>query len=184
MHADLMLGDHEQSLTPGCHAQIEAEANYTAGQLLFLQERFVHAANDSVPSLSAVRDLKSDFGNTYTTTFWRYIEGAHTNLPMVGLIGAHPKRPSGTFNISRPFRHLIESPAFSVAFGGVTPAELHRAITSYCGPQRAGPLGSAELVLPDGNGDPHVFFFESFSNTYDCLTLGIYQRRHSRVVGF
>src|SRR6266704_5158962 len=36
-HADLMLGDHEQSLTPGCHAQVEAEANYTAGQLLFLQ---------------------------------------------------------------------------------------------------------------------------------------------------
>lgn len=34
-HEDLMLGDQEQTLVPGCHAQIEAEANYAAGQLLF-----------------------------------------------------------------------------------------------------------------------------------------------------
>lgn len=81
-HADLMLGDHEQSLTPACHAQIEAEANYAAGQLLFLQSRFLTAANDTGPTLSAVRALKAEFGNTYTTTFWRYIESAQ---PPAGL---------------------------------------------------------------------------------------------------
>ncbi len=183
-HADLMLGDHEQSLTPGCHAQIEAEANYTAGQLLFLQDRFLTAANDSTPTLDAVRALKSGFGNTYTTTFWRFIEGAHTDLPMIGLIGPHPRRLPANFNVSDPFRYVIESPAFVETFKSVAVADLHRAVSSYCGGQRAGPLGAAEIVLTDRNGDGHVFHFESFGNTYDCLTLAVYRRRHARVVGF
>ncbi|WP_244608443.1 ImmA/IrrE family metallo-endopeptidase [Bradyrhizobium algeriense] len=183
-HADLMLGDHEQSLTPGCHAQVEAEANYTAGQLLFLQARFVQAANDTLPSLDAVRSLKSDFGNTYTTTFWRYIEGAHTQLPMIGMIGPHPRRPPANFDAMRPFRYLIESPAFADKFRSIIPAEIHRAISSYCGHQRAGPLGSGEALLTDKNDDQHVFLFETFCNTYDCLSLAVYQRPHLRIVGF
>lgn len=179
-HADLMLGDHEQSLTPGCHAQIEAEANYTAGQLLFLQQRFITAANDSIPTLDSVRSLKGDFGNTYTTTFWRFIEGAHTSVPMIGMIGPHPRRPRGK---AQPFRYVIESPAFAAMFNSVGETELHRAISSYCGAQGGGALGSAEVVISDKNGDPHVFFFESFFNTYDCLTLAVYRRPYARVVG-
>jgi len=183
-HADLMLGDHEQSLTPGCHAQIEAEANYTAGQLLFLQDRFLTAANDSTPTLDAVRVLKGDFGNTYTTTFWRFIEGAHTSVPMIGMIGPHPRRPPNNFNANEPFRYVIESPAFAATFNSVGAAELYDAVSSYCGGQRAGPLGSAEVVLTDKNGESHVFHFETFCNTYDCLTLAVYRRPYARVVGF
>ncbi len=182
-HADLMLGDHAQSLTPDCHAQVEAEANYTAGQLLFLQDRFLTAANDSTPTLDAVRALKGGFGNTHTTTFWRFIEGAHTSVPMMGMIGAHPRRLSANFNANKPFRYVIESPAFVAGFESVKGEELHRAISSYCGGQRAGPLGSAEVVLTDKNGERHVFHFETFSNTYDCLTLAVYRRPYTRAVG-
>jgi len=183
-HADLMLGDHEQSLTPGCHAQIEAEANYTAGQLLFLQDRFLTAANDSSPTLDAVRALKGGFGNTYTTTFWRFIEGAHTSVPMIGMIGPHPRRPPAKLNANEPFRYVIESPAFVATFNSVGAAELYGAVSSYCSGQRAGPLGSAEVVLTDKNGESHVFHFETFCNTYDCLTLAVHRRPYARAVGF
>lgn len=179
-HEDAMLGDHEQTLIPACHAQIEAEANYAAGQLLFLKERFTDTANDTHPSLSSLRALKSDFGNTYTTTFWRYIEGAHANLPMLGMIGPHPRRPPADFDASIPFRHIIESPAFRLKFHSLDPTDLYNTLVSYCGRQRAGPLGSAEVPFEDRNGDSHVFLFESFCNTYDCLTLAVYQRPHSR----
>src|SRR5207249_959446 len=37
-HRDFLLGDNEQTLDPSCHAIIEAEANYGAGQLLFMQD--------------------------------------------------------------------------------------------------------------------------------------------------
>lgn len=41
-------------------------------------------------------------------------------------------------------------------------------IGSQCG----GPLG--EVVLTDDNGDRHRFYFETFFNRYDALTLGLY----------
>lgn len=181
-HADLMLGDHDQTLTPACHAQIEAEANYAAGQILFLQERFRNVANDAAPSLDAVRQLKESFGNTYTTTFWRFIEDTNQQLPMVGMIGPHPRRRSGN-DQQPPFRYIVESPAFRLMFEIPTVPKLEAILKTYCGAQRAGPLGTAQTTLTDRNGDDHVFRFESFFNHYDCLTLAVYQRRHVKVVG-
>jgi hypothetical protein len=35
-----MMGDTEYSLRPECHEKVEAEANYGAGRLLFLQGIF------------------------------------------------------------------------------------------------------------------------------------------------
>ncbi|MBP2490934.1 hypothetical protein JOH50_006730 [Rhizobium leguminosarum] len=179
-HEDLMLGDQEQTLTPGCHDQIEAEANYAAGQLLFLQAQFQIAANDSAPGLDAVRSLKGAFGNTYTTTFWRFIEDSHREIPMIGLIGGHPRHPKqGKPN----FRHIIESPAYRAMFDSLSVEHLLQAMRTYCKYQKSGPLGAGEISIVDKRGETHVFLFESFSNTYDCLTLATYQRPHARVVG-
>lgn len=182
-HEDLMLGDHEQTLSPGCHAQIEAEANYAAGQLLFLQSRFRNAANDYTPSLEAIRNLKGNFGNTYTTTFWRFIEDCHNQLPMIGLIGSHP-RLSVVGENGTKFRHMIESPAYRSRFESLSVDRLNREILTYCQYRKAGPLGSNEVCIKDRRGERHVFLFETFSNTYDCLTLATYRRPHACIAGF
>ena len=180
-HDDLMLGDQEQTLTPACHLDIEAEANYAAGQLLFLQSKFRSAANDSAPGLDAVRALKGVFGNTYTTTFWRFIKDSHQDMPMIGLIGQHPHFPK---QASEPgIRHIIESPAYKKMFETIPVDRLLQAVRSYCQYRRNGPLGVGEVKVVDKRGDAHVFLFETFSNTYDCLTIGTYQRPHARVVG-
>ena len=121
---------------------------------------------------------------TYTTTFWRFIESTHGHLPMIGMIGSHPRRPPANFNDAQPFRHIIESPTFRAQFPGVTAGQLHAAVVGYCGAQRAGPLGAGEVLLQDAAGSSHLFAFETFSNSYDCLTLGVYQRPYSKVVGF
>jgi len=180
-HEDLMLGDNEHSLVPSCHAQIEAEANYAAGQLLFLQSRFRIAANDSAPSLDAIRALKGCFGNTYTTTFWRFIEDSHKDVPMIGLIGCHPRFPNDAGGDG--FRHIVESPAYRSMFESIPVERLRREILTYCQFRKAGPLGSGEVSITDRRGERHIFLFESFSNTYDCLTLATYQRPQPRVVG-
>lgn len=182
-HEDLMLGDQEQTLSPGCHAQIEAEANYAAGQLLFLQSRFSNAANDYAPNLDAIRYLKGNFGNTYTTTFWRFIEDCHHQLPMLGLIGGHPQL-SVDGVIGTDIRHIIESPAYKSKFESLTIDRLNREILTYCQYRKAGPLGSNEVTIKDRRGERHIFLFETFSNTYDCLTLATYQRPHASISGF
>jgi len=61
-------------------------------------------------------------------------------------------------------------------------ADLFRDVANYCGSQDGGPLGEDELILTADNGAQHYFFFETFFNRYDALTLGKYVRPKAPVV--
>lgn len=179
-HEGMMLGDTEQTLTPACHEIMEAEANYTAGQILFLAGRFGLEAADSTPSLDLVRGLSTAFGNTLTSTLWRFVEQGHAGRSMVALVSGHPHplRRKADFNSSKPCRYCVESPTFRERFGRLTETDLFGVIVSYCGSQGGGGLGKAEVVLSDHNGDQHVFLFETFFNRHEALTLGYWLRPH------
>lgn len=173
-HAGMMFGDTEQTLTPACHEKVEAEANYAAGQLLFLGTRFVAEATASVPSLDLVKTLSKSFGNTLTSTLWRFAEEAHGDRPMVALVTGHPhptKRKIG-FDPAAPCRYCVESPPFRERFGTITEPQLFELIVSYSGAQRGGNLGQDEVLLLDRNGNGHIFAFETFFNGHEALTLG------------
>ena len=180
-HAGMMLGDTEQTLTPSCHEIIEAEANYAAGQLLFMADRFRAEATTTTPSLDVVKKLSRDFGNTVTSTLWRFVEQAHGNRPMVALVTGHPhpakRKPD--FDAAKPCRYCVESPLFRERFGQILESELFSVIVGYSGAQRGGKLGEAEVVLHDRNGERHVFAFETFFNSHEALTLGYWLRPQS-----
>lgn len=174
-HRGFLFGDSEEELRLSCHEKLESEANYTAGQLLFLQERFTAEANDLPITLKVIRDLAKEFGNTMTSTLWRFVEETHPGLPMVGIVSPNPNRLNESdYDFEDPCRYCIESPAFRERFGQMTEFELFRVIAEYCKPLRAGPLGEVEALLRDRNGDAHTFRFQSFGNGYDVLTLGVY----------
>ncbi len=173
-HKEFLHGDNKASLHPDCHQQIEAEANFAAGRLLFLQDRFLCEARDTKVSLKAAIDLKKKFGNTYSSTLWRYVESLGDSTPLLGVICDHPNRPSKEFNLDCPCRHFIRSLKFAQMFSTVSERKVFSGIDSYCGYQRGGPLGDGQVVLKDDNGVRHVFHFESWSNSYDVLTLGRY----------
>ena len=183
-HEDLMFGDNAYTLSQDCREQIEAEANFAAGNLLFLRERFTAEVRDLDPSIKNVRELHTVFGNTLSTTLYRFVESAGVERPIVGMITDHPhvSRRSDTFDPANPCRHFIQSPAFAQCFGRTSEAELFTAVASYCGSQRGGPLGEEELILTDDNGRKHYFYFETFFNRYDALTLGTYLRPAARVL--
>ncbi len=179
-HAGMMLGDTEQTLTPACHQVMEAEANYAAGQLIFLAKRFAVEATASAPSLALVRSLSAGFGNTMTSTLWRFVEQAHCGRPIVALVSGHPhpiRRKAG-FDPKNPCRYCIESPTFRQRFAGLTEINLFAATVAYCGAQRGGSLGRGEVVLSDINGERHAFDFETFFNGHEALTLGVWMRGH------
>ena len=173
-HEGMMLGDTEQTLTPSCHEIMEAEANYAAGQLLFLAGRFRDEACDTAPTLANVRDLSGTFGNTITSTLWRYVEHGHGGRVLVALVSGHPHpgRRQTTFDPANPCRYCVQSPQFRARFSQLSERELFAAAASYAGAQRRGPLGEGELRLSDRNGTAHRFRFESFFNGYEALTLG------------
>jgi hypothetical protein len=133
-HSNLHLGDNEFSLNPTCHAQMEAEANYAAGRLLFLQDRFRRDALDCAISIASVKSLKRAFGNTMSSTLWRYVEEVGGASPMVGVICCHPHRPSSDFDPNNPCRH---------SFSKISAKNLFQVIQAYCGSQSGGPLAIA-----------------------------------------
>ena len=185
-----MHGDNNWTLSQACHENIEAEANFGAGRLLFLRDRFTQEALDLSLSLASVKLLHGEFGNTFSSTLWRFVETVGTERPIIGMISCHPhvsKRPAD-FNPADPCRHCIQSPAFAEHFGSLTEIDLFEAVASYCAPKMGGPLGTAELILTDDNGDEHRFVFESFFIRYrapavgEALTLGVYEGPAARMV--
>lgn len=183
-HAGMMLGDTELTLTPACHEIMEAEANYGAGQLLFLAHRLAMEATDSIPSLNLVRSPSKSFGNTMTSTLWRFVEQAHGGRPIVALVTGHPHptRRKSDFDAAQPCRYCVESPPFRERFGVLEETDLFTVIVAYCGSQGGGSLGQSEVVLYDRNGEPHLFGFETFFNRHDALTLGHWLRPHATAV--
>jgi hypothetical protein len=189
-HDDVMHGDNKYTLLPHCDEQVEAEANYGAGRLLFLRERFAIQARDLPIALASVQSLRGDFGNTISSTLWRFVEVVGVQRPLVGLITCHPhpSRRQPDFDPTKPCRHCIQSAGFAARFSRITEQNLFNAISSYCNPKLGGPIGMAELILTDDNGDEHVFTFESFFIKYkppavgEALTLGVYTRPNVRIV--
>lgn len=184
-HADVMHGDNAHTVSRDCHDQIEAEANFAAGRLLFLRDKFDLEARDHTPSLKNIRALNGRFGNTLSTTLYRFVEALGDDTPIVGMISSghpHVSRRKPDFNAKNPCRYFIRSGAFATRFSRVDELVVFEAVAAYCGSQRAGPLGTAELILDDDNGDRHVFIFETFFNRYDALTLGLYVRPYALAI--
>lgn len=174
-HDAVLHGDRKNTLSLACEQQIEAEANFTAGRLLFLQDKFTDRLRDSPLSFQAVKTLSKEFGNTMTSTMWRVVESS--NSPVFGLVSQHPRAEYG----ETPIRYFLRSRPFAARFDGVTGMYVLRGLTAFCRGSR-GPIGSGELVLCDVNGDEHIFRVESFFNSYDALTLGLYVAPRNTVV--
>lgn len=177
-HHDMMLGDDDVTPTPNVHEKIEAEANYAAGILLFLSDRFIEECRSVDPTIKSAQELKKRYGNTFTTTLWRMIEHVGEDRPMIGLIGQHP-RDFG--NDTANFRHIIPSPAFDHQFDVPSVDRLSDQIETYCWGRR-GPIGDGEVVVSAWDGSRHLFEFETFYNSYDALTLGRYSREVPLVI--
>lgn len=190
-HKDYLLGDSKNELSLACHATIEAEANYGAGQLLFLQGRFIEEARSLPMSLASLKALQSRFGNSNTSTLWRFVEECSGGMPVVGIVSEHPHRLPADFDHAAPCRYVIESPSFREHFSKTSELSLFQVLTSVCNGRGGGPLGTEEVELTDNNGERHEFVFESFcyrykrsggSNGFQVLTLGVHRRKLSRTI--
>ncbi|MDB4913918.1 MAG: hypothetical protein JWM95_1562 [Gemmatimonadetes bacterium] len=178
-HPGMMLGDTSITLSLDCHRVMEAEANYAAGRLLFLGDRFAEEARASPPSLTSAIALAERYGNTMTSSLWRYVEQAAVDRPIVALISdhPHPSRRGPDSGVKSPSRYCIESSAFVQQFGARNnEALLFEKVISYCNARRGGSLGGARIVLVDVDGLSHEFQFETFFNGHQALTMGVWSR--------
>jgi Zn-dependent peptidase ImmA (M78 family) len=177
-HRDYLLGDTVTTLSVNCHQLIEAEANFGAGRLLFPATAFESRAYATLPSIPHVRHLATYFGNTITSTLWRFVEKS----PEIcfALIGEHPHHPRPN---EPAVAHFVRSKPFEEQFADVTEAQSFQAIKTYCSYKRTGPLGNSEIRLRDRGGMDHHFFVETFSVKHSVLTLGYHARKTRVLIG-
>lgn len=166
-HEGVAHGDTLETLMPSCHEQIEAEANYGAGKLLFCGDGFIEQVRSSPLSFELVRNMKGLFGNTMTTTLWRIVEATHHTA--FGIISVHPLTVTG--DTDSDVRYFVRSPKFAAEFSATAAAAFFPYICAQCHGRR-GPVGDGTCFLADDNGTSRAFAFETFWNGYDALTLG------------
>ncbi|VGO13678.1 hypothetical protein PDESU_02235 [Pontiella desulfatans] len=173
-HKQFCLGDPAQTLSSSCRIQIENEANYGGGNLVFLGERFKLEAADYSCNLESVKTLANIYGNTITSTLYRFVEQAHDHLPMFGVVCDHWFDSNIVFNAQNPCEHLIFSESFRNRFSNFDQHQAFDLIRGYCSQRKGGLLGEVEATVLDDNGEAHYFRMESFSNSYKILTLAVY----------
>lgn len=183
-HRDMLLGDNDDTLSIHCHEEMEAEANYGARQLIFMGERFTTEVRDSLPDWRNLQGLANLYGNSLTTTVWQTVYSCDPAFPMFGAIGQHPHHPDiGARDGNHEIAYFIRSDVFFDRFPGVSEQDVFAAMRSYAKRSRRGPLGEGVTLFRDANGDLCEFHMQSFSNSYDVLTMGRFVKRHQKVIG-
>lgn len=168
-HGVYVHGDNRLSLAPSCHAQLEAEANYGASQLLFLQDRFLREWDLGRLTFSLVKSVAAAYGNSITSTMWKLVEASQNTI--VGLIANHPTKLDLNCPASQQSRYLLRSRRFERTFPTATKSDLYCQISGAIASLEPGVSVCGELALRDSNGHTQMFETESFYNSYEVLTL-------------
>jgi hypothetical protein len=168
-HQDAMFGDTEYTLSPDCHEQIEAEANYGAGRLLFFQDQFREFASGSEPTFELIKAATKRYGNTMTSTLWRLVEAL--DIPALGIVGSHPRGSADPDRPAQQCRYFIRSRAFMERFGNMTEDAACAVLRAHASFKRGGPIANVDVTLVDDRGESQLFHLESFYNGHEALTI-------------
>ncbi len=172
-HRQFLLGDNSETLLPECRATLEAEANYGAGRLLFLQDRLALEAKDLALNFSSVKQLAVRYRNSIQSTFWRMVEDRDPAVPTFGVISVHPHHPTvGQHNGAHPCRYFIRSAAFRSRFASYTVDDAYGSIMRLATRRKAGPVCCDEDLIKDVLEEDWVFKIECFSTGHALLTMG------------
>ena len=182
-HKKFLLGDNTQTLDPTCHAVLEAEANYGAGRLLFLDEKFGVEARDLALSFKSIKLLQKRYDNSIISTFWRIVEDRNPLQPVFGMVSIHPHYPKvGRHDGPNPWRYFIRSDAFARQFSRISPETVYGLVKSHASRRKAGPIFAAQNTISDDRGVQWEIELECFSTTHAVLTLGYTTKERPVVV--
>lgn len=175
-HQDYTWGDTQTTLSQACHEQLEAEANYAAGRLLFKQEQFDGHVKGEKHTLKGIGKIAKAFGNSWTSTLYRTVETL--DVPAFAVIGAHP-----LIGVDDKYRYFVASPSFLNHFPSFSEGDMDNIFPTYCGYLTKGPVGEGTFELTDARSERHAFVIESFALPYgEVLTLAQSTGRVTRLL--
>lgn len=170
-HQEAMFGDTELTLSLSCHEQIEAQANFGAGRLLFFQDQLRDFMSLSRPNFALVQAINKRYGNTLTSSLWRMVEAL--DVPALGMVGPPPWEPVD--HGAAPCRYFIRSATFIEQFSTVTESQACSVLRACSTRRRGGPIADDDVELIDDCGQKRLFHLDSFFNRHEVLTVLVHK---------
>ncbi len=184
-HAEVLRLDNEDTLFKELHDEIEAEANYGAGHLVFQGGRFHRRALADQISIRTPIALSSSYGASRHATLHYYVE--EHPFPIALLVTGRYPYADGTLPIwrsveSEPFRkrhgrleRLLPGGKLSIEDRADAPlAEI------VCKSKLAVDPPSCEVTIPDLGGRDREFVAEAFFNGH-CHFVTVVDRKATRL---
>ena len=174
-HKPFFFADTAETLDPAYQVDLEDEANYTAGRLLFLGDRFTQDARDIPATVAGLKVLPKRYGASLTTTLRRYVEqGPEIAMAMLVSTPAWGEQPDDQPHL---WRHFVPSARFSGLFPETSADELRVLVDNHAQYRRGGTVAEFGLELLDVRGDRHELRAWSFNNQHYLLTLFVEERK-------
>jgi Zn-dependent peptidase ImmA (M78 family) len=174
-HKPFFFADTAQTLDPTYQADLEDEANFAAGRLLFLGDTFSQEACDVSPTILAIKALAQRYRASLTATLRRYVEqGPDVAMAMLVSTAAWNEVPDDQ---QRRSRHFVPSPRFALLFPEMSAEGLRVAVDRHASYRRGGTVADFSLGLLDMRGELHELRAWTFNNQHYLLTLFIEEQR-------
>lgn len=186
------FADNNDTLDPGIEKIFEQEANYGSAQLLFQCDRFQKEARDFELSLRTGIKLKQDYGTSFHSTFWNYVE---THSKSCALLVLRQCNYAELVNggMDRPYELLypIVSGRFAEEFAGMAFRDKYYSDHPFiqlvnCPDCSMVDIYEGEILLKNKNREKVEATFEAWSNSYNLFVLikkkSILRFRKKRVV--
>lgn len=173
----IYFADSNEALRPDIEWKYEKEANFGSVQLLFQCGRFQKEAREYELSLRTGRKLKQDYGTSYHSTFWNYVE---TNSKSCVLLIMRQCNYAVMHdgNMELPYRLLypVASEKFIDEFGGMSLPDLyysdHPFIQTLDDPNvDSSEVYDGEISLKNRNDEKIATRFEAWTNSYNLFIL-------------
>jgi len=174
-HKPYFFGDTAETLDPSYHERLEEEANYAAGRLLFLGDRFTAEARDVAPTADGIKRLARRYRASVTATLRRYVEQG-PYIAMAMLVSTAPWDDPPADQLDR-WRHFVPSSGFTRLFPDASADQLRVKVDEHARRRRGGVVGEFSLALPDARGDQHEISAWTFDSHHYLLTLFIEENR-------
>lgn len=174
-HEQVLRMDDERNLFFQTRDEIEAEANWTAAQLLFQGHRYHERALSDEVSIASPIALAGDYEASIHASIRYYVQ--HHPDPVAVLVAGRYTQFDGTL----PIWNSFESPSFNLQFGALV---QHIPQKSFAPDSEGGVLGRLideafrttnpprdKIALSDLGGRQHRFLAETFFNQYSVFMM-------------
>ena len=175
-----LFADDYNCLQPSIEAEFDEEANYVSAQLLFQCGRLQKEAMDFRFGIATGIKFAQDYGASYHSTLWHYVETNKIECTLLILKKAkYAVLINGNMELPYLLLYSVPSPTFLQEFGDLKwPKHFpdNHPFTAVVNDPDANEIEEGEFKIKNRNDEMVDISYETWTNTYNVFVL-IWKKR-------